>query len=152
MRTCRQARRAAAPQRPMVTRLISKRCAWPAARLFVARAQRTQCPQFIECRAVRECGIFDAIAAGSIWRSGAMALAAPISQPICRPSPAAWRQIAIYAAPGGAKSEQVVVRQTDFLIHISVFHFPSLRLSLIIAGARGGRAMAYDKRKMENGK
>jgi hypothetical protein len=43
-------------------------------------------------------------------------------------------------------------RQTDFLIHISVFHFPSLRLSFIIAIARGGRAMACDKRKMEDGK
>jgi hypothetical protein len=42
--------------------------------------------------------------------------------------------------------------QTDFLIHISVFHFPSLHLSFIIAAARGGRAMVYDKRKMENGK
>jgi hypothetical protein len=43
-------------------------------------------------------------------------------------------------------------RQTDFLIHISVFHFPSLRSSFIIAEARGGRAMVYDKRKMEDGK
>ena len=43
-------------------------------------------------------------------------------------------------------------RRTDFLIHISVFHFPSLRLSFIIAGERGGRAMVCDKRKMENGK
>jgi hypothetical protein len=43
-------------------------------------------------------------------------------------------------------------RQTDFLIHISVFHFPSLRLSFIIAKAHGRRAMVCDKRKMEDGK
>jgi len=43
-------------------------------------------------------------------------------------------------------------RRTDFLTHISVFHFPTLRLSIIIAGARGGRAMLYDnvRWKLEN--
>jgi hypothetical protein len=42
--------------------------------------------------------------------------------------------------------------QTDFLIYISIFHFPSMRLSFIIAEARGGRAMVSDKCKMENGR
>jgi hypothetical protein len=60
-----------------------------------------------ERRAVRERRLFDAIAAGPF---GVLAPGRrhPICQPICRPLPATWRQIAIYAAPGGAKSEQVV--------------------------------------------
>jgi hypothetical protein len=36
-------------------------------------------------------------------------------------------------------------RQTDFLTLIFVFHFLSLRLSFIIAGARRGRAVLHDK-------